>query len=79
MNGAQGLQAIQVIEPDVVIPIHYNDYAVFKSPLEHFKQAARRAGIESRVQYLTHGETYHFEISSGRIKPDEVANVASGI
>jgi L-ascorbate metabolism protein UlaG (beta-lactamase superfamily) len=79
MDGAEGLQSVRVIEPDVVIPIHYNDYSVFKSPLEEFKQAARKAGMQSRVQYLAHGETYHFEISSGRIKADEVENVASGI
>jgi L-ascorbate metabolism protein UlaG (beta-lactamase superfamily) len=79
MDDKQGLKAVQVIEPDVIIPIHYNDYSAFKSPLEEFKRTARKAKIESKVQYLAHGETYHFEISSGRIRADEVATVASGI
>jgi L-ascorbate metabolism protein UlaG (beta-lactamase superfamily) len=79
MDDQQGLKAVQVIEPDVIIPIHYNDYTVFKSPREDFKRTMQKAGIGSKVQYLAHGDTYHFEISSGRIRADEVTTIASGI
>lgn len=61
MDAEQGVEAMQLINPQEVIPIHYNDYEVFKSPLEEFKQAVAAAGLESRVRYLSHGETYEFE------------------
>lgn len=63
MDAKQGVQAIQVIAPQLSIPIHYNDYTVFKSPLEDFKQAVKEAGLDDRVRYLSHGETYTFNVS----------------
>lgn len=62
MDAGQGVQAIRVIEPRTAIPIHYNDYTVFKSPLEDFKRAVAEAGLEDRVRHLSHGDTYEFEI-----------------
>lgn len=64
MDDQQGVQAIQLIQPKVAIPIHYNDYTVFKSPLEDFMQAVREAGLESKVRYLRHGETYNFQVAT---------------
>ncbi|HEX8338902.1 MAG TPA: MBL fold metallo-hydrolase, partial [Pyrinomonadaceae bacterium] len=37
MDAEQGVEAVRIINPKKVIPIHYNDYEVFKSPLEDFK------------------------------------------
>lgn len=66
MDAEQGVEAIRIINPHEVIPIHYNDYDVFKSPLEEFKQAVEAAGFQDRVRYLSHGETYNFEIAQSR-------------
>ena len=63
MDAKQGVQAIQIIAPQLSIPIHYNDYTVFKSPLEAFKQVVKEAGLDDRVRYLSHGETYTFNVS----------------
>lgn len=38
MDGKEGVDMFHIISPRKVIPIHYNDYDVFKSPLEEFKQ-----------------------------------------
>ena len=62
MDARQGVEAIRIVEPRTAIPIHYNDYTVFKSPLEDFKQAVAEAGLEERVRYLSHGNTYEFEV-----------------
>jgi L-ascorbate metabolism protein UlaG (beta-lactamase superfamily) len=62
MDADQGVEAMKIIDPRTAIPIHYNDYTVFKSPLEDFKDAISRAGLEDRVRYLAHGETYEFEV-----------------
>ncbi|HKS27541.1 MAG TPA: MBL fold metallo-hydrolase [Pyrinomonadaceae bacterium] len=66
MDAEQGVEAIRIINPREVIPIHYNDYEVFKSPLEDFKKAVEAAGFADRVRYLSHGETYNFEIPESR-------------
>lgn len=64
MDAKQGVQALQIIAPRTAIPIHYNDYTVFKSPLEDFKQAVKAAGLDDRVHYLSHGETFQFEVAA---------------
>jgi L-ascorbate metabolism protein UlaG (beta-lactamase superfamily) len=60
MDAKQGVEAMRLIDPALAIPIHYNDYDVFTSSLEDFKTEVRAAGLENRVHYLLHGETYHF-------------------
>ncbi|HEV2916078.1 MAG TPA: MBL fold metallo-hydrolase [Pyrinomonadaceae bacterium] len=66
MDAEQGVEAIRIINPREVIPIHYNDYEVFKSPLEDFKKAVAAAGFSERVRYLSHGETYEFDVAATR-------------
>ncbi len=66
MDAEQGVEAIRIINPREVIPIHYNDYEVFQSPLEDFKRAVEAAGFTDRVRYLNHGETYNFEVPASR-------------
>jgi L-ascorbate metabolism protein UlaG (beta-lactamase superfamily) len=64
MDAEQGVEAIRIIDPRTAIPIHYNDYTVFRSSLEDFKRAVVEAGLEDRVHYLEHGDTYQFEVSA---------------
>ncbi|MGF1676375.1 MAG: MBL fold metallo-hydrolase [Rivularia sp. (in: cyanobacteria)] len=63
MDAKQGVQAIEIIAPDLSIPIHYNDYTVMKSSLAEFMQAVTEAGLDQRVKYLSHGDTYTFDVS----------------
>ena len=62
MDAEQGVEALRIIDPSIAVQIHYNDYGVFKSPLEDFQKAVTEAGLEDRVRYLAHGETYEFEV-----------------
>lgn len=66
MDGKQGVEAMKIVSPHTAIPIHFNDYPVFKSPLEDFKKAVAAAGLEERVKYLHAGETYTFEVGKVR-------------
>ncbi len=61
MDARQGVQAIRIIRPHKVIPIHYNDYTVFKSPISDFLQAVDEAHLGIPIHYLGHGDTYTFE------------------
>lgn len=66
MDAKQGVEALRLIRPKTAIPIHYNDYTVFKSPLSDFQRAVAEAGLAERVVYLNHGETYSFEVPASR-------------
>ncbi|MGY1824388.1 MBL fold metallo-hydrolase [Geodermatophilus sp. SYSU D00079] len=57
MDGRQGADLVELLEPPVTVPVHFDDYDRFKSPLGDFVRevAARRAPGELRT--VTRGET----------------------
>jgi L-ascorbate metabolism protein UlaG (beta-lactamase superfamily) len=61
MNARQGVAAINVVRPRRVIPIHYDDYPVFRSSLRDFQEEVQRAGLDVPIQYLNRGDEYIFE------------------
>ena len=63
MDANEGLEMFNIINPKKAIPIHYNDYDVFKSPIEDFQAKVKEAGIEDHVFYIQHGETYTFDVN----------------
>lgn len=58
MDDKQGVELLRIVEPKVAIPIHYDDYDVFKSPLSDFQAAVEAAGLAERVRYLRRGDSY---------------------
>ena len=60
MDGKDGVEMLNIIAPQRAIPIHYDDYDVFKSPLSEFEAAVRAAGLENKITYLKHGQSYSF-------------------
>ncbi|KFY31892.1 hypothetical protein V493_00699 [Pseudogymnoascus sp. VKM F-4281 (FW-2241)] len=52
MDAFQGLQLMQLIQPDITIPIHYDDYDIFRSPLREFKKAVKDAGLEDKRRHI---------------------------
>jgi L-ascorbate metabolism protein UlaG (beta-lactamase superfamily) len=57
MDADQGVELLEAVRPSVAVPIHYNDYEAFKSPLGAFVAAVDRAGLGDRVRYVRHGDT----------------------
>ncbi|KUJ21503.1 Metallo-hydrolase/oxidoreductase [Mollisia scopiformis] len=64
MDAKQGLQLVQLINPDLTIPVHYDDYDVFLSPLEDFKKVMDEAGLSDKVVYLDRKDQYKFAVKS---------------
>ncbi|GCE18538.1 MBL fold metallo-hydrolase [Dictyobacter kobayashii] len=62
MDGKQGVKMIELINPRTAIPVHYNDYSVFTSPLRDFQTEVEEARLAERVHYLVRGDTYTFEV-----------------
>jgi len=67
MDAKQGINMFKLIDPKKAIPIHYNDYDVFKSSLDDFKKEVKENGLEKRIHYLSHGESYTFNINKNNI------------
>ena len=52
---------VPIVTTAHAIPIHYDDYTVFESPLEDFRKAAARAGLSTEIHYLERGDTFRFD------------------
>ncbi|KJZ72657.1 hypothetical protein HIM_08016 [Hirsutella minnesotensis 3608] len=52
VDAHQGLELMQLMDPDVTIPIHFDDYNVFLSPLSDFRDKVDKAGYQKRVVCL---------------------------
>ncbi len=57
MDAAQGVDFVSRIRPKTTIPVHYDDYRVFRSPLSAFENAARDAGLAEGLVRVERGET----------------------
>ncbi|MDS0293960.1 MBL fold metallo-hydrolase [Halogeometricum luteum] len=64
MDAEQGVEAVELFDADENVPVHYDDYEVFQSPLSDFEEAVEAAGLEDRVAYVDRGDTYRFEASA---------------
>ncbi|ROW11827.1 hypothetical protein VPNG_05019 [Cytospora leucostoma] len=60
MDARQGVKLMQLMDPDVTVPIHYDDYSVFLSSLGEFKKEVGEAGLQDSVVYLDRGDQYRF-------------------
>ncbi len=69
MNAEQGIEALRLIRPEIAIPVHYDDYDVFREPLAEFLRAVERAGLQQKVRYLERGQTYSFAGSHAPARP----------
>ena len=66
MDATQGLGLVRLINPDVTISIHYDNYDEFLSPLEDFKKAIKETGLSGKVVYLDREDRYVSEIEGGK-------------
>ncbi|HEX4815732.1 MAG TPA: MBL fold metallo-hydrolase [Nonomuraea sp.] len=56
MDGEQGASWVDRLNPHTVVPVHFDDYTVFSSPLADFKDHIEQGGLADRVVYLQRGE-----------------------
>ncbi|KAI0395182.1 Metallo-hydrolase/oxidoreductase [Xylariaceae sp. FL0594] len=64
MDAKQGVELMKLMNPDLTIPIHFDDYDVFLSPLKDFKTEVENMGADwkNRVVYLDRGEQFRFKV-----------------
>jgi L-ascorbate metabolism protein UlaG (beta-lactamase superfamily) len=57
MDGRQGVDLVRLLRPPVTVPVHYDDYTVFRSPLKDFLEQSRSRGVPSEIRTVTRGDT----------------------
>ncbi|GAB2934454.1 MBL fold metallo-hydrolase [Micromonospora polyrhachis] len=57
MDDHQGVELVNLVRPRLTLPIHYDDYPVFRSPLQAFLDLARLEGMTAGVRPIRRGET----------------------
>jgi L-ascorbate metabolism protein UlaG (beta-lactamase superfamily) len=57
MDGRHGARLAELIRPARTIPIHYDDYTVFRSPLSDFERELADRGVATRVTSWARGDS----------------------
>lgn len=61
MDGAQGAELARRLGHRRVLPVHYDDYSVFRSPLADFLAEADRLGLRERIVHCARGQHVRVE------------------
>lgn len=56
MGPSDALQAVSMIQPRMVIPMHYNTFPPITQDADAFAEQVRKAGFEAQI--LAPGEAY---------------------
>ncbi len=56
MDGEQGADLVGLLDPALTIPVHHDDYGVFRSPVSEFTAELARRGDRRRVRVPARGE-----------------------
>ena len=57
MDGRQGADTVELLNLPRMIPVHFDDYGVFASPLSEFVDEMKRRGLGERIVELERGSS----------------------
>ena len=57
MDAVQGADLMQLLIPTMTIPVHFDDYPSFRSPLADFRAEVTRRGFLDQVRFVERGDT----------------------
>jgi L-ascorbate metabolism protein UlaG (beta-lactamase superfamily) len=55
MDGRQGADLLELVRPRYAVPVHYDDYGVFKSPVQDFLDETAARGHATEVRIVARG------------------------
>jgi L-ascorbate metabolism protein UlaG (beta-lactamase superfamily) len=67
MDAEQGVELLETLRPDMSVPIHFDDYEAFKSPLSDFRDRVREHALDAHVTYLERGQSLSLGRSFARL------------
>lgn len=56
MDGRQGVDLVELLRPASTVPVHYDDYRRFRSPLSDFVDEVRRRSPPTRLRIVRRGQ-----------------------
>ena len=62
MDGREGVDLVELVRPRVAIPVHMNDYGVFKSPLSDFTVEMERRGLAPLLRVCAPGDSVSLDL-----------------
>ncbi|WP_432514407.1 MBL fold metallo-hydrolase [Kineococcus sp. SYSU DK001] len=60
LDAVAGTDVLELVDPVQAVPVHHDDYGVFRSPLADFRAEVERRGLSSLVRVVERGETAQF-------------------
>lgn len=66
MDARQGVALTELVAPRVTVPIHYDDYGVFRSPLADFERMWRERGLPGLLRTVERGARMPLDAGTGR-------------
>lgn len=57
MDATQGTELLETVGPARALPVHYDDYTVFRSPLDAFLRRAEERGLSDSLLHCPRGES----------------------
>jgi L-ascorbate metabolism protein UlaG (beta-lactamase superfamily) len=67
MDGAQGAELARRLDPHRILPVHYDDYTVMRSPLSAFLDEVRSLGLSDRLMPCRHGQRLLVPAAKGAV------------
>ena len=61
MDAEQGVDFLRRIRPGRAVPVHYDDYKVFRSPLSAFEERCRSEGLAELLHTVERGQTVNLQ------------------
>lgn len=61
MDARQGADLVELLDPSVVVPVHHDDYGVFKSPLADFVATLDERRLGGSLRAVSRGDTVSLE------------------
>jgi len=71
MDDGQGADLVELIRPDLTVPIHYDDYGVFRSPLEDFVTTWRTRRLPGTLRTVTRGQMVSLTLEQSMNPPPD--------
>jgi L-ascorbate metabolism protein UlaG (beta-lactamase superfamily) len=63
MDGRQGAELVRLVQPRMTVPVHTDDYAVFRSPLSDFFAELAQREVPSEIRTVARGERMALGVS----------------
>ena len=65
LDAEQGADVVELIRPALTVPVHYDDYGVFRSPLSHFQYTMGTRRLDASLRVVLRGQTIPLARGSG--------------